>query len=39
LVIWDRPLPRTISGKIVRSRLAMEAPSKRSLVVARLQGT
>ena len=36
LVIWDEPLPRTPSGKVVRSRLAMDAPGKPSEVVARL---
>ena len=28
LVIWDEPLPRTPSGKVVRSRLVMEAPGR-----------
>ena len=37
LVIWDEPLPRTTSGKIIRSRLVMDAPSKRSILVPRLQ--
>jgi acyl-CoA synthetase (AMP-forming)/AMP-acid ligase II len=36
LVIWDGPLPRTASGKVVRSRLVMEAPAKRSERAARL---
>ena len=26
VVIWDGPLPRTTSGKVVRSRLVMDAP-------------
>ena len=30
LVTWDEPLPRTASGKVVRSRLVMEAPGKPS---------
>jgi len=30
LVIWDEPLPRTASGKVVRSRLATESSAKRS---------
>jgi acyl-CoA synthetase (AMP-forming)/AMP-acid ligase II len=37
LVIWDEPLPRTASGKIVRSRLVMDAPSKSSIVAPRLR--
>jgi acyl-CoA synthetase (AMP-forming)/AMP-acid ligase II len=37
LVIWDEPLPRTASGKIVRSRLVMDAPAKPSIVAARLR--
>jgi acyl-CoA synthetase (AMP-forming)/AMP-acid ligase II len=37
LVLWDGPLPRTTSGKIVRSRLVMDAPSKPSMVASRLQ--
>jgi acyl-CoA synthetase (AMP-forming)/AMP-acid ligase II len=37
LVIWDEPLPRTRSGKIVRSRLVIDAPSKPSIVTARLR--
>jgi acyl-CoA synthetase (AMP-forming)/AMP-acid ligase II len=36
LVLWDGPLPRTASGKVVRSRLVMEAPAKRSERVERL---
>ena len=36
LVTWDEPLPRTPSGKVVRSRLAMDVPGKPSEVVARL---
>ena len=35
-MIWDEPLPRTPSGKVVRSRLAMEAPGKSSELVERL---
>jgi acyl-CoA synthetase (AMP-forming)/AMP-acid ligase II len=35
LVIWNEPLPRTASGKIVRSRLAMESAGKPSLFSAR----
>jgi acyl-CoA synthetase (AMP-forming)/AMP-acid ligase II len=26
VVVWDGPLPRTTSGKVVRSRLVMDAP-------------
>lgn len=37
LVRWDGPLPRTASGKIVRSRLVMEAPAKDSDVAPRLR--
>jgi acyl-CoA synthetase (AMP-forming)/AMP-acid ligase II len=36
LVTWDEPLPRTPSGKVVRSRLAMDAPAKPSELVERL---
>ncbi|UGQ11924.1 fatty acid--CoA ligase family protein [Yinghuangia sp. ASG 101] len=37
LVCWDGPLPRTASGKIVRSGLVMEAPAQESDVAARLR--
>ena len=37
VVIWDEPLPRTASGKVVRARLSMDAPSKRSMSVDRLR--
>jgi acyl-CoA synthetase (AMP-forming)/AMP-acid ligase II len=37
VVVWDEALPRTASGKVVRSRLTMEASSKRSMFVDRLQ--
>lgn len=36
LVLWEKPLPRTASGKIVRSRLGVESEGKRSEVAARL---
>jgi acyl-CoA synthetase (AMP-forming)/AMP-acid ligase II len=36
VVIWDGPLPRTVSGKVIRSRLLMEASSKRSFLSDRL---
>ncbi len=36
VVIWDGPLPRTASGKVVRSRLLIDAPMKRSERVERL---
>jgi acyl-CoA synthetase (AMP-forming)/AMP-acid ligase II len=36
LVRWDGPLPRTPSGKIVRSRLVMESPAKDSDLASRL---
>jgi acyl-CoA synthetase (AMP-forming)/AMP-acid ligase II len=39
VVIWDGALPRTPSGKVIRSRLAMEASSKRSFVADRLGAT
>ena len=39
LVVWDEPLPRTASGKIVRSRLVMDAPAKPSIVASRLRET
>ncbi|ONH25375.1 class I adenylate-forming enzyme family protein [Pseudofrankia asymbiotica] len=38
LVRWDTPLPRTASGKVVRSRLVMEAPGRDSDLAARLAG-
>jgi acyl-CoA synthetase (AMP-forming)/AMP-acid ligase II len=37
VVVWDEALPRTPSGKVVRSRLTMDASSKRSMLVERLQ--
>jgi acyl-CoA synthetase (AMP-forming)/AMP-acid ligase II len=37
LVVWDEPLPRTASGKIVRSRLRMESFGKISRFAARLR--
>jgi acyl-CoA synthetase (AMP-forming)/AMP-acid ligase II len=37
LVLWDGPLPRTASGKVVRSRLSIDAPAKRSDRAARLR--
>jgi acyl-CoA synthetase (AMP-forming)/AMP-acid ligase II len=36
LVRWSGPLPRTASGKIVRSRLVMETPAQDSDLAARL---
>ncbi|OAA27944.1 acyl-CoA synthetase (AMP-forming)/AMP-acid ligase II [Frankia sp. EI5c] len=36
LVRWDGPLPRTASGKIVRSRLARDAPAYPGDLAARL---
>ena len=39
LVTWDEPLPRTPSGKVVRSRLVMDAPGKPSELVERLRGS
>jgi acyl-CoA synthetase (AMP-forming)/AMP-acid ligase II len=36
IVMWDAPLPRTPSGKVVRARLVMEAPGKPSDVAHRL---
>ncbi|HZQ59432.1 MAG TPA: AMP-binding protein [Acidimicrobiales bacterium] len=37
VVVWEGALPRTASGKVVRSRLVMDAPAKRSDRAARLQ--
>jgi acyl-coenzyme A synthetase/AMP-(fatty) acid ligase len=37
LVLWDEPLPRTNSEKIVRSQLVRDAAGKRSEVVERLR--
>ena len=36
LVVWGEPLPRTASGKVVRSRLVMESPAKRNEYAPRL---
>lgn len=36
LVIWDEPLPRTVSGKVVRSRLVMESAAKHNEYAPRL---
>ena len=36
LVVWDEPLPRTVSGKVVRSRLLMESPTKHNEYAPRL---
>ena len=38
LVRWDGPLPRTASGKIIRSRLVMESAAKDGDVAPRLGG-
>ncbi|MGE0881265.1 MAG: class I adenylate-forming enzyme family protein [Acidimicrobiia bacterium] len=37
LVVWDEPLPRTASGKVVRSQLVREAAGKHAETVARLK--
>ena len=37
LVVWDEPLPRTVSGKLVRSRLLMESPAKHNEYAPRLR--
>lgn len=37
LVVWDEPLPRTASGKIVRARLVRESSGKPSQWGARLR--
>lgn len=37
LVTWDGPLPRTPSGKVVRSRLVMESPGRPTEVAGRLR--
>jgi acyl-CoA synthetase (AMP-forming)/AMP-acid ligase II len=37
LVVWDEPLPRTVSGKVVRSRLVMESPAKHNEYAPRLR--
>jgi acyl-CoA synthetase (AMP-forming)/AMP-acid ligase II len=36
LIRWDGPLPRTASGKVIRSRLVMESPAKDSDLAPRL---
>ena len=38
LAVWDEPLPRTASGKIVRSRLVVESPAKHNEYADRLNG-
>ena len=38
VVLWDGPLPRTTSGKIVRSRVVMESAGRQSLSATRLRG-
>lgn len=37
LVHWGGPLPRTASGKVIRSRLVMESPAKDSDLAPRLR--
>ncbi len=37
MVIWDGPLPRTASGKVIRAALTLDAPAKPSSVVGRLE--
>ncbi|MEO5841026.1 MAG: AMP-binding protein [Acidimicrobiales bacterium] len=37
LVVWDEPLPRTVSGKIIQSRLVMESPAKHNEYSRRLR--
>ncbi|OHV32762.1 MULTISPECIES: class I adenylate-forming enzyme family protein [Pseudofrankia] len=37
LARWDGPLPRTASGKVIRSRLVMESPAKTNDLAARLR--
>jgi acyl-CoA synthetase (AMP-forming)/AMP-acid ligase II len=37
VVVWDEPLPRTVSGKVVRSRLVMESPAKHNEYAPRLR--
>jgi acyl-CoA synthetase (AMP-forming)/AMP-acid ligase II len=36
LIVWEQPLPRTASGKIIRSRLAMESAGRSAQLAARL---
>ncbi len=36
LVVWDEPLPRTSSGKIVRAQLVMMSPTKHNELAARV---
>jgi acyl-coenzyme A synthetase/AMP-(fatty) acid ligase len=38
LVVWPEPLPRTASGKVVRTRLVAEAAGKPSELAGRLRG-
>jgi len=39
LVVWDEPLPRTVSGKVVRSRLVMESSAKHNEFAPRLRSS
>jgi acyl-CoA synthetase (AMP-forming)/AMP-acid ligase II len=39
MVVWDGPLPRTATGKVIRAHLTMDAPSKRSVFVERLSSS
>ena len=39
LVVWDEPLPRTVSGKVVRSRLVMESSGKHNEYAPRLRSS
>jgi hypothetical protein len=38
-VIWDGPLPRTASGKVLRDRLAVDGVEKPTLLAPRLRRT
>jgi acyl-CoA synthetase (AMP-forming)/AMP-acid ligase II len=37
IVIWEEPLPRTASGKILRDRLATDGAAKHTFFAPRLQ--
>ena len=37
LVVWDEPLPRTASGKVVWAQLVMRSPAKHNELAARLR--
>ena len=37
VTVWDEPLPRTASGKVVRATLTLDAPGKESMLAPRVR--